>query len=301
MNKPTIAFIGLGNMGGSMAANLVKSGFIVRAYDLNHEAVEQAKGYGCIAAESALDATYGTNIVISMLTTGETVERLFLKDPALFNYLDQNTLIIDCSTVAPETSILIAKHAEQKNLRCIDAPVSGGTSGAKEGSLTFICGGHTTDIESARPILLSMGKNVFHAGEHGAGQTAKACNNMLLATQMAATAEAIQMGVNCGLDARTLSNIMLNSSGCNWPLEKYNPYPGIMENAPANHNYAGGFMVKLMIKDLNIAMQAAHQSQSFTPLGEHAKKLFEQHLNTDQNATKDFSSIMALYQTHPHH
>lgn len=295
MSKSTIAFIGLGNMGGSMAANLVKAGFIVRAYDLNPHAVEQAKGFGCIAAESALDAAFNTDIVITMLTTGEIVETLFLESPALFNYLKPASLVIDCSTIAPEKSKSIAEHAVRKKLRCIDAPVSGGTSGAKDGTLTFICGGKENDVALATPILLSMGKNVFHAGDNGAGQIAKACNNMLLAVQMAATAEALQMGVNSGLDAKTLSTIMLNSSGCNWPLEKYNPYPDVMSNVPANNNYQGGFMVNLMIKDLNIAMQSAKQSDSSTPLGQHAKQLFEQHQSIGENGIRDFSSILELY------
>ena len=296
MSKSTIAFIGLGNMGSPMAANLVKAGFIVRAYDLSATALEQAKGFGCIAADSALDAVHNADVVISMLTSGDIVEALYLEEPALLDYISPATLVIDCSTIAPQNSINLAEAAKAKNLRCIDAPVSGGTAGAAAGSLSFICGGEAKDVELARPILLQMGQHVFHAGDSGAGQIAKACNNMLLAIHMAGTAEALQMGVNSGLDPKKLSEIMLNSSGNNWSLQKYNPFPGVMDAVPASNDYFGGFAVALMLKDLGIAMDNARHSHSYTPLGQLARQLFEQHSNqTEQNAHKDFSSIQQLY------
>ena len=296
MSKSTIAFIGLGNMGSPMAANLVKAGFIVRAYDLSSTALEQAKGFGCIAADSALDAVHNADVVISMLTSGEIVEALYLQTPALFDYIAPATLVIDCSTIAPANSKHLAEAAKAKNLRCIDAPVSGGTAGAAAGSLTFICGGDEKDVELARPILMHMGQHVFHAGTNGAGQIAKPCNNMLLAVHMAASAEALQMGVNSGLHPKVLSEIMLSSSGCNWSLQKYNPYPGVMPEAPASKDYQGGFAVALMLKDLGIAMDSAQQSHSYTPLGQLAKQLFEQHCSREpDNQLKDFSSIQKLY------
>ncbi|MCR8924434.1 3-hydroxyisobutyrate dehydrogenase [Dasania sp. GY-MA-18] len=293
----TIAFIGLGNMGGSMAANLVKAGYSVRAYDLSPAALNQAQAAGCYAASSALDCISSAQTVITMLTSGEIVEQLYLHDPGLFNQLSPTTLVIDCSTIAPQNSQHLAQCAAAKKLRCIDAPVSGGTAGAAAATLTFICGGEADDVALAKPILLSMGQQVFHAGGAGAGQIAKACNNMLLAIQMAGTAEALQMGVNSGLDASTLSEIMHNSSGNNWVLDKYNPYPGVMPQAPASHQYQPGFMVKLMLKDLAIAMQTAQHSRSDTPLGLHAQQLFEQLQSSHPDyGDKDFSSIQRLYQ-----
>ncbi|WP_019529407.1 3-hydroxyisobutyrate dehydrogenase [Dasania marina] len=297
MSSGTIAFIGLGNMGGSMAANLVKAGFTVRAYDLSPTALAQAEKAGCIATSSALDCIASANTLITMLTSDDIVTELYLKNPGLFNHLPSHCLVIDCSTINPQSSQQLASAAHAKNLHCIDAPVSGGTAGALAATLTFICGGEASDVEQAKPILLSMGSQVFHAGGAGAGQIAKACNNMLLAIQMAGTAEALQMGVNSGLDAGTLSEIMRNSSGSNWVLDKYNPYPGVMAQAPASHQYQPGFMVKLMLKDLAIAKQTAQLSQSDTPLGQHAQQLFEQLMhNYPDYGSKDFSSIQQLYQ-----
>jgi len=230
----TIAFLGLGQMGGPMALNLVKAGHAVRAYDPVPAAVQKAQEGGCTGCATVADAVQGAQVVVSMLPTTQTMEDLYLGAGNLLGIVAPGTLLIDSSTVAPAAPRKVAAAAKQKKLAFIDAPVSGGVAGAAAGTLTFICGGDAADVERARPILSQMGKNVFHAGDHGAGQVAKICNNMLLAIHMVGTAEALQLGVDNGLDPKTLSDIMLKSSGRNWSLELYNPYPGVMENVPAS-------------------------------------------------------------------
>jgi 3-hydroxyisobutyrate dehydrogenase len=229
-----------------------------------------------------------------MLPTTQTMEDLYLGSGDLLNRVAANTLLIDSSTVAPQSPRKVAAAAQQKNLAFIDAPVSGGVAGAAAGTLTFICGGDAAAVEAARPVLMQMGKNVFHAGSHGAGQVAKICNNMLLAIHMVGTAEALQLGVDNGLDPKTLSDIMLKSSGRNWSLELYNPFPGVMENVPASRHYEGGFKTRLMNKDLSLAMEAAQASGSTTPLGALARSLYALH-GRDGNEDLDFSSIQSLF------
>ncbi len=293
----TIAFFGLGNMGLHMATNLVNANYRVQAYDVSENAMEQARDIGCIASEDAHDAVKDADIVISMLPSGKIVESLYIDEQALFHSLPKNTLIIDCSTVSPTTSQRLAQEAERYGIRVIDAPVSGGTAAAKAGTLSFMCGGNNEDYLRAEKILRSMGAKTFRAGNHGAGQVAKICNNMLLAIHMVGTAEAIQLGVNNGLDPATLSEIMKSSSGCNWSLEKYNPYPGVMENVPASQEYNGGFMVNLMCKDLGLAMETSSNSGSYTPMGSLAKNLYQIHRDTEEpdNGHLDFSSILRLF------
>ena len=293
-----IAFIGLGNMGGGMAINLVKAGFEVHAFDLSGQALEHAEGGGCLVFESAVKAVEGVDYVVSMLPNGTIVENVYIDgDDALLDYIPKKALIIDCSTVAAANSRRLAKEAEKVGIRSIDAPVSGGIAAAAAGTLAFMCGGPTADCEAAKPVLESMGANVFRAGESGAGQVAKMCNNMLLAVHMVGTAEAIQLGVDNGLEPKVLSNIMLKSSGCNWSLEKYNPYPGVMEGSAASRNYQGGFMVDLMLKDLGLAMEAALHSQSSTPMGAAARNLFNLHKSAEgvDKGGLDFSSIQQFF------
>src|SRR6185436_3072180 len=197
------------------------------------------------------------SVVISMLPASKHVESLFLGDDGLIGRIAAGALVIDCSTIAPASAQRVAEAAQARGLAMVDAPVSGGTAGAAAGTLTFIVGGSTDDLERARPILAAMGKNIFHAGGLGAGQTAKICNNMMLGILMAGTAEALALGVANGLDPKVLSGIMSKSSGRNWALELYNPYPGVMENAPASRGYTGGFGVDLMLKDLGLAAESA--------------------------------------------
>lgn len=290
----TIGFIGVGNMGGPMACNLMKAGHAVKVFDLSAELVQAVVAQGATAAATAEDAANNVDVLISMLPSGQIVENLYIHQTRLLDLIDARTLVIDCSTIAPENAITVASAAKAKGIAALDAPVSGGVGGAKAGTLTFIVGGDKATFEQAEPILRCMGKNVFHAGANGAGQIAKICNNMLLAVHMIGTAEALQLGVDNGLDPAVLSQIMLQSSGRNWSLELYNPWPGVMPNVPASNDYNGGFQVNLMNKDLGLALEAALKSHSATPMGALAKALFELH-GTKGFGKKDFSSIQKLF------
>ena len=294
--KPNIAFIGLGNMGAPMAENLLKAGYTLSVYDLSEEATACLQQAGASVADSPKDAASNAQVVISMLPAGKHVHSVYLGDngaDGLLAELPKGTLVIDSSTIAAADARLVAEAASKLGIDFLDAPVSGGTGGAIAGTLTFIVGGSDDAFAKAEPILAVMGKNIFHAGEHGAGQVAKICNNMLLGILMAGTAEAINLGVKNGLDPKVLSDIMLQSSGRNWTLEVYNPYPQVMENVPSSNGYKGGFMSKLMQKDLNLAMQTARDTDVETPMGAKATELYESHIV--ENGDKDFSSIMARH------
>lgn len=290
----TITFIGLGNMGGPMASNLLKAGHEVTVFDLSDDAVRTLVGEGAKSATTAQEAADSADCVITMLPAGKHVEAVYLGDNGLLASLSSKTLVIDSSTIAPETARKVAEAAVEKNITFMDAPVSGGVGGAKAGTLTFICGGETAAFDQAKPILEGMGKNIFHAGPHGAGQIAKICNNMLLAILMSGTSEALALGVKNGLDPAVLSEIMKQSSGGNWALNVYNPWPGVMEAAPASREYQGGFLVDLMNKDLGLAMDNAVQKHAAVPMGSLARNLFELHASQG-NGALDFSSIQRFY------
>ena len=293
-----IAFIGLGNMGGPMAANLVKAGHSMRAFDLVQAALDDFAKVGGVAVSSASAAVIGAEVVISMLPAGQHVVSLYLGDEeaqgGLLNLITKAALVIDSSTIDAQTSRRVGVAAHELGIAFVDAPVSGGTAGAKAGTLSFIVGGETSAFEQAQPILTAMGANIFHAGATGAGQVAKMCNNMLLSVLMAGTAEALRMGVENGLDADVLSDIMVKSSGRNWALEIYNPVPGVMAGTPASNDYQGGFMVDLMNKDLALALAAAQASDSSVPMGQQASKLFKAHGEAGFGGL-DFSSIYQHY------
>lgn len=294
-----IAFIGLGNMGGPMAKNLLKSGHNITVFDLSASALEEFASDGANIASSAIDAVRDADIVISMLPASRHVEALYLgsnsEQSGLLSHIKKGALIIDCSTIAAQTAIKVAKAAAVLGLEMLDAPVSGGTGGAIAGTLTFIVGGDDAALQRAHPLLSIMGKNIFHAGASGAGQTAKICNNMLLGIQMIGTAEALALGVANGLDPKVLSDIMVKSSGRNWSLELYNPYPGVMDNVPASREYSGGFGVDLMLKDLGLATETALNAQASIPLGEMARNLYALHSKAGAGAL-DFSSILQILQ-----
>jgi 3-hydroxyisobutyrate dehydrogenase len=230
-----------------------------------------------------------------MLPAGKHVESLYLGGNGLINHIKAGALVIDSSTIDKATVVKVATGLLAKGINFIDAPVSGGVGGATAGTLSFMVGGSEADFATAKPVLDNMGKNIFLAGSHGAGQVAKVCNNMLLAILMSGTAEALQLGISNGLDPKVLSEIMLQSSGRNWTLEVYNPCPDVLENVPSSNNYEGGFMVDLMAKDLGLAMDTAVQSQSSTPMGALARNLFAMHAIAG-NGSKDFSSIFNMYQ-----
>ena len=288
-----IAFIGLGNMGGPMAANLLKAGHVLRVFDLTPAAVDAAVAAGASAASGAIEAVVDAEIVISMLPASRHVEGLYLGNAGLLTAIPAGALVIDCSTIAPASARKVAEAAAAHGLAMIDAPVSGGTAGAAAGTLTFIVGGSAEALERAHPVLSAMGKNIFHMGDAGAGQVAKLCNNMALGVIMAATGEAIALGVAHGLDARALSQMMAVSTSRSWATEVCNPWPGVLENAPASRGYSGGFGNDLMLKDLGLAAEAAMGTGASIPLGELARNLYA--MNSRQgNGGLDFSSVIKL-------
>ncbi len=291
----TIGFIGLGNMGGPMAINLVKAGHDVTVFDLSDAAISSVVAEGGKKADTTINAAKGADFIVSMLPAGKHVESVYLGENGLINHLDTNTIVIDSSTIDAATAQHVAGALAEKGIAFVDAPVSGGVGGAKAGTLTFIVGGEDEIFAKVKPILEGMGKNIFHAGGHGAGQVAKICNNMLLSVLMVGTSEALQLGVDNGLDPKVLSDIMLQSSGRNWTLELYNPCPDVMENVPSSNDYQGGFMVDLMVKDLGLATDTALKSRSSTPMGALARNLYEIH-SGQGNGTKDFSSIFNVFQ-----
>lgn len=294
----TIGFIGLGNMGGPMAANLLKAGHGVKVFDLVPAALDNLTGQGAVACASALDATLDVDVLISMLPASIHVESLYLGENGILPHIATSTLVIDCSTIAPSSAQKVSAAALARGIEMLDAPVSGGVGGAVGGTLTFIVGGTAEGLARAQPLLEVMGKNIFHAGAAGAGQVAKICNNMLLSVLMTGTAEALQLGVDNGLDPAVLSEIMRKSSGGNWALEVYNPYPGVMPAVPASKNYEGGFLVDLMIKDLGLAMEAALDKGAATPMGSLARNLYISH-GKEGFGRKDFSSIQAVFNKTP--
>ena len=290
-----IGFIGLGHMGGPMAINLVKAGHSVKAFDLSPAAVTNVTAAGGQAAASAQDAVQGAEVVISMLPASAHVEGLYLGAGQLLQHIAKGTLVIDSSTIAAATSQKVAQASQAAGIDFIDAPVSGGVGGAVAGTLTFMVGSTNAQLERARPVLEKMGANIFHAGAVGAGQSAKICNNMLLGILMIGTSEAMALGVANGLDPKVLAEIMRRSSGGNWALEKYNPYPGVHETAPASKGYAGGFGTDLMLKDLGLAQENAMHVKASTPLGGLARALYAAH-SLGGHGGEDFSSVIKLLQ-----
>jgi 3-hydroxyisobutyrate dehydrogenase len=289
-----IGFAGLGNMGAPMARNLVAAGFDVRVFDLVPALMQSITGAAATAAVE--DCAKGVDVFVSMLPAGRHVEGLYLGATGVLATVAADTLLIDCSTIDAATARKVAQAAAARGVEMLDAPVSGGTGGAEAGTLTFMVGGSAAALERGRPLFAAMGRNVFHAGASGAGQIAKICNNMLLGVLMSGTAEALALGVRNGLDPVALSEIMKQSSGGNWALNVYNPYPGVMEHAPAARGYTGGFLVDLMNKDLGLAQATAEQSGCAIPLGALAHSLYQLHASTHAAGQLDFSSIQWLYQ-----
>jgi len=288
-----IAFIGLGNMGLPMALNLLKAGHLVTGFDLVKSQLDLFTAAGGAIAPDLKTAAKDAEVLISMLPASKHVEGLYLGEEGLLANTNPKTLLIDCSTISPKVAQAVATKAKAKGFAMIDAPVSGGTAGAQAGTLTFMVGGDASDVERAHPLLEKMGKNIFHAGASGAGQTVKVCNNMILGIQMLGTSEALRLGIANGIDPKVLSDIISKSSGRNWALELYNPCPGVMENVPSSKGYAGGFGVDLMLKDLGLAVENAEGLGASVPLGELAKQLYETHSKAG-NGQLDFSSVFNL-------
>ena len=283
-----IAFIGLGNMGGGMAANLVKAGHEVNAFDLSEEALAAARDNGCTTFTDASEAVQGVDGVVSMLPNGAIVKSVY--EGSVIGKAPEGAVLLDCSTIDVATAKEVIALAEAAGYDMVDAPVSGGIAAANGGTLTFMVGGTDKAFARAEEVLNAMGKAVIHAGDAGAGQTAKICNNMLLAISMIGTAEAMKMAEKLGLDPQKFYEISSQSSGYCWSLNAYTPLPGVGVESPADKDYQGGFATGLMLKDLKLAMDAAQTADAATPLGRHAKELYEQF--AEDNAGLDFSAII---------
>ena len=283
-----IAFIGLGHMGSGMAANLVKAGHDVRAFDLSSDAMAQAVNDGAIAATSLTDACTGAEAVVTMLPAGQHVLNVYAD---AFQHAPKTAILIDASTIDVDSARKVSAQAAALGFDMVDAPVSGGVAGAQAGTLTFMCGGTDEAFTRAEPILSHMGKAVIHAGAAGAGQAAKICNNMLLAITMIGTCEAFALAEKLGLKDQTFFDIASKASGQNWSMTSYCPVPGPVPTSPANRDYQPGFAAGLMLKDLTLAMQAAAQASADTPLGAKAHALYDA-LCAQGHAMQDFSYMM---------
>ena len=293
-----IAFIGLGNMGGSMAQNLLKSGHQVFGYDLSAVALQHFAEAGGVVCDSPQAAAKQADIVVSMLPAAKHVREVYLGEHSILEVLQAGSLCIDSSTIDPQTIQEVAAAAQAKQIRVCDAPVSGGTLGAKDGSLTFMVGADVATFEAVKPVLSCMGKNLVHCGDVGTGQVAKICNNLILGISMTAVAEGMALGAKLGIDPQALAGVINSSTGRCWSSEIYNPWPDICENAPSSRGYTDGFAAQLMLKDLGLAVDAAQQADQPIVLGSMVQKLYQQ-LCQDGHAHLDFSSIMHQYTTQP--
>lgn len=285
-----IAFIGLGNMGGGMAANLAKAGHTVRGFDLSKSAQKQAKKSGCEIALTVNDAVKNADATILMLPSGDIVRKVC--EDVFFDTVP-GSLIIDCSTIDVATARDMIAEAQAQLIDMIDAPVSGGVKGAADGTLTFMCGGTKEAFARAKPLLDIMGKNVFHAGDAGNGQVAKICNNMLLGIHMIGTCEAFNLADKLGLDAQTFYDISSTASGQNWSMTSYCPAPGPVPSAPSNRDYQPGFAAAMMLKDLRLAKEAASTARAATPLGAQAEAMYAL-MEAAGEGGLDFSGVMKL-------
>lgn len=284
-----IGFIGLGNMGGGMAANLAKKGHEVHAFDLAETALARAKEAGCTLAGSAAEAARGAEFVVTMLPAGKHVRSVYENE--VFGAVPSSALLMDCSTIDVASAKAVEAEAKAKGLSMVDAPVSGGIAAAAGGTLTFMVGGEASDFARAEPILAAMGKAVIHAGGAGAGQAAKIANNMLLGATMVATCEAFLLAQKLGLDPQTFYDISSKASGQSWSMTSYCPVPGVGPATPADNGYQGGFATALMLKDLKLAVEAAHGVDASVPMGSAAESLYQALANAGAGGL-DFSAMI---------
>ena len=292
-----IAFIGLGNMGGGMAANLVKAGHEVHAFDLVEAALIHAQENGCTPFTTVREAVAGVDAVVSMLPNGKIVESVYTQD--VISHAPTAALLLDCSTIDVATARATIAAAETKGYAMVDAPVSGGIAAANAGTLTFMVGGTDAAFARAQPILDAMGKAVIHAGGAGAGQGAKICNNMLLGASMIATCESFALAEKLGLDLQTYYDIASKASGQNWSMTSYCPVPGVGPQSPADNDYQGGFAAALQLKDLKLAMEAAHSVDAQVPMGQRAAEIYQAFVD-DGSGGLDFSAIIkTMYSRSP--
>ncbi|KCZ93191.1 3-hydroxyisobutyrate dehydrogenase [Hyphomonas johnsonii] len=286
-----IAFIGLGNMGAGMCANLARAGHAVRAFDLNKAAIANAENSGAKGAASVAEAVGDAEVVVSMLPAGKHVLSVYFDSDGVAAHAPKETLFLDCSTIAVEDAREAARRAKAAGFAMMDAPVSGGTAGADAGTLTFMVGGPDDGFARAKPLLEAMGKNIFHAGGSGNGQAAKIANNMLLGISMIGTAEAFNLAEKLGLDAQTFFDISSASSGQCWSMTSYCPVPGPVPASPANRDYKPGFAVAMMLKDLHLAASAAKGAGADIRLGELAEAIYTQ-LDEKGFGNLDFSGVI---------
>ncbi len=284
----SIAFIGLGNMGGPMAANLVRAGHKVVAFDLVAASRDQARADGAAIAESTVAAVKGADVVVTMLPAGRHVLSVWNE---VVPAMAKGALIIDCSTIDVESAKQAHALASKHGVGSVDAPVSGGTGGARGATLTFMCGGEEQAFAAARPVLENMGKKIVHCGGAGAGQAAKICNNMILGVSMIAVSEAFALAEKLGLSHQALFDVASTSSGQCWSLTSYCPVPGPVPTSPANNDYKPGFASALMVKDLTLAQDAAQATGAATPLGKHAQEIYKA-FDVAGNGGVDFSGII---------
>lgn len=288
-----VAFIGVGNMGGPMSANLVKAGHDVLAFDLSPANLDAAIKAGCKAASSVAEAVAGADAVFTMLPAGPHVEGVYGGADGVMAHARKGALFVDCSTIDVETARNVIAAADAGGFLMVDCPVSGGTGGAAAGTLAMMCGGSDAAFAAAKPFLEILGKTVVHAGGPGAGQAAKTCNNMILGISMIGVCEAFALGEKLGLDRQTLFDIAANASGQCWSLTTYCPVPGPVPTSPANRDYKAGFTAANMLKDLKLAQQAAQSSGASTPLGANAASLYNLFVNSG-NGEVDFSGIIRM-------
>ncbi len=288
-----IAFIGLGNMGSGMAANLLKAGHAVSAFDLNAEAVAAAVSKGAEGAASVAEAAAGADAVVTMLPAGQHVRKVYEAADGVFASAKADAVLIDCSTIDVDTARAVGAAAAAKGFDFVDAPVSGGVAAAEGGALTFMVGGPESAFARAQPILDAMGKAVIHAGGAGAGQAAKICNNMLLAICMIGTSEAFNLAEKLGLDPQVFFDISSKASGQSWSMTSYCPVPGPVPAAPSNRDYKPGFAAPMMLKDLRLAREAAQSAGAKTPLGDHAEALYARFVEGG-GKNLDFSGVIRM-------
>ncbi|HEV3105761.1 MAG TPA: 3-hydroxyisobutyrate dehydrogenase [Trinickia sp.] len=290
-----IGFIGLGNMGAPMARNLLKHGHALKVFDLSAEAVRSLVEAGAAASASPKAAASDVELVITMLPAAAHVRAVLAADDGVLAGIAPGTVIVDSSTIDPASAQAFAKLAAAHGNVFVDAPVSGGTGGAAAGTLTFMVGADVATCETVRPVLAAMGKNIVQCGDTGMGQVAKICNNLLLGITMAGVAEAMSLGTALGIDAKVLAGIINTSTGRCWSSDTYNPYPGIVETAPASRGYTGGFGADLMLKDLGLAADAARAAKQPVFLGALAQQLY-QAMSASGRGGLDFSAIIKLYE-----
>ncbi len=287
----TIGFIGLGNMGGPMAANLLKAGHKVIGFDLSEAALKGLEDAGGVRAGGVGDLAAAADVVVTMLPAGAHVRKIYQGEGGILEHAKPGTLLIDSSTIDVDSARAVAAAATEKGMPMVDAPVSGGVGGATAGTLTFMVGGPEEAFNAAKPYLDIMGKTIVHAGDAGTGQAAKICNNMILGISMIGVSEAFVLAERLGLDAQKLFDISSTASGQCWALTSYCPVPGPLPASPANRDYQPGFAAEMMLKDLKLAQDAAHSSGAATPLGAQAAALYSMFCNSGGEGV-DFSGIV---------